>query len=106
MKPRGVLLSNRDGLLIIDWHDGHQCELRFVDLRAACPCAPCEVGEQREQMSSVMEDPGRDLMRISQVGNYALQLYWMDGHTSGIYSWELLRNLCRCASSLSGEKGE
>lgn len=106
MKPRGVLLSNDNGLLIIDWHDGHQCELRLVDLRAACPCALCDVSERREGMSSVTEGPSRELMQISQVGNYALQLFWMDGHASGIYNWELLRYLCRCTGSLSGETSE
>jgi DUF971 family protein len=106
MKPRGVVLSNEEGLLIVDWYDGHQCELRLVDLRAACPCALCSLGEPREEMSSVTESQSRELMQISQVGNYALQLFWMDGHASGIYNWELLRNLCRCARSLSGEAGE
>lgn len=106
MKPRGVVRSNARGLLIIDWYDGHECELRLADLRAACPCALCSVGEQRERMSSVAEGQSRELMQIHQVGNYALQLFWMDGHASGIYSWELLRGLCRCAGSVSGETGE
>jgi DUF971 family protein len=28
------------------------------------------------------------------VGNYALQLNWQDGHNSGIYRWDYLRQLC------------
>jgi DUF971 family protein len=33
---------------------------------------------------------------ISTVGTYALQLYWSDGHSTGIYSWEYLRSACPC----------
>jgi DUF971 family protein len=32
------------------------------------------------------------------VGNYAIKIYWNDGHSSGIYSWDYLRNLCRCSA--------
>jgi DUF971 family protein len=30
------------------------------------------------------------------VGRYAIQFNWLDGHSSGIYSWEYLRRVCRC----------
>jgi len=30
------------------------------------------------------------------VGRYALQIYWSDGHSSGIYTFDYLRNLCPC----------
>jgi len=39
--------------------------------------------------------PGRyDLKGIQQVGSYAVQLEWGDGHATGIYSWEYLLNHC------------
>ena len=31
--------------------------------------------------------------RYEIVGGYALQLYWADGHNTGIYSFEYLRGL-------------
>jgi DUF971 family protein len=31
---------------------------------------------------------------VSMVGNYALQFFWDDGHHTGIYTWEYLRQLC------------
>jgi DUF971 family protein len=37
-----------------------------------------------------------DLVDMKVVGNYALQLNWSDGHNSGIYSWQFLRELCPC----------
>jgi len=33
---------------------------------------------------------------VHPVGRYALQFNWLDGHTSGIYSWEFLRRHCQC----------
>ena len=34
--------------------------------------------------------------RAELVGRYALQIYWNDGHSTGIYSFDYLRNLCSC----------
>tara|TARA_Y100000588_G_scaffold94937_1_gene102977 strand:+ start:2876 stop:3031 length:156 start_codon:yes stop_codon:yes gene_type:complete len=31
--------------------------------------------------------------QISMVGGYAVQVAWGDNHATGIYSWELLREL-------------
>jgi len=33
---------------------------------------------------------------VEPVGRYALQFKWNDGHSSGIYSFEHLRNICPC----------
>jgi DUF971 family protein len=30
---------------------------------------------------------------IHYVGRYALQFMWSDGHSTGIYTWELLREI-------------
>lgn len=32
--------------------------------------------------------------RIAAAGRYALQIFFDDGHDSGIYTWEYLRELC------------
>jgi DUF971 family protein len=31
--------------------------------------------------------------RIAPVGNYAITFEWSDGHDTGIYPWELIREL-------------
>ena len=33
------------------------------------------------------------LQNITQVGNYALKLYFDDGHSSGLFSWDYLHEL-------------
>jgi DUF971 family protein len=30
------------------------------------------------------------------VGHYAIQFNWNDGHSSGIYTYEYLREICPC----------
>ena len=34
--------------------------------------------------------------RAELVGHYALQIFWSDGHSTGIYTFEYLRGLCPC----------
>jgi DUF971 family protein len=34
---------------------------------------------------------------VHPVGRYAIQFNWLDGHTTGIYSWEYLRRVCQCS---------
>jgi DUF971 family protein len=33
------------------------------------------------------------LRRFTPVGGYAIQLFWADGHSTGLYSWEYLRRM-------------
>ena len=34
--------------------------------------------------------------RAELVGRYALQIFWNDGHSAGIYAFDYLRSLCPC----------
>ncbi|HEY3281006.1 MAG TPA: P-loop NTPase [Armatimonadota bacterium] len=88
-----------DHHLSIHWDDGHQSIFSFRKLRAACPCASCVdewTGERRVELADVPEDVFPE--EIQPVGRYALHLRWSDGHSSGIYSFDLLRGLCECPS--------
>lgn len=78
--------------LRIEWSDGHHSEYDWRELRGWCPCALCQghAGERR-----FVEGAPDDLEGIDLVGNYALNLRW-PGHTTGIYTYEYLRELCPC----------
>jgi len=82
----------------IAWEDGHESEYRNADLRFGCSCALC-VNEvtgvrhlRREQIPPDIRPTAVEL-----VGHYAIHITWSDGHATGIYSYELLRELCPCA---------
>jgi DUF971 family protein len=83
--------------LALAWDDGEESYLSFDVLRRACPCASCQ-GEP-DAMGRVVRPEVRHgersfaLARFEVVGGYALQLWWADGHSSGIYSYDYLRKL-------------
>jgi DUF971 family protein len=83
-------------ILVLHWADGHRGEIPLVAVRRGCPCAGCGAAQAKASLP-VLSSSGTDQVRAVQaVGRYALQFFWADGHTSGIYSFDLLRQLCQC----------
>ena len=37
------------------------------------------------------------MLGVEPVGNYAIRINWSDGHNTGIYSYDHLREICPCA---------
>ena len=78
--------------------DGSESYLELEALRKECPCAACK-GEPdvtgKVLVPKVTHDPSRSfsLVKFEIVGGYALQPFWADGHSSGIYSFDLLKKL-------------
>ena len=78
----------------IRWADGEERVYPARALRLACPCAACvdEVtGQPRLAPDRVPQDVRP--VKIEAVGRYAIAIHWSDGHNTGIYAFELLRNL-------------
>jgi DUF971 family protein len=90
--------------LAIDWQDGHHSVYTWKHLRDQCPCAGCR--EERLQPA----DPFRILkaqelvplapVSLTPVGYYAYKITWSDGHDTGLYTLEHLRELCECPECL------
>jgi len=83
--------------LALAFGDGVECYLSLEPLRSACPCAACQ-GEPDVTGKVIRPQKrigarGFELLKIETVGGYALQLYWADGHSTGIYSFDYLRRL-------------
>ena len=91
----------RDEKLTISWSDGVKSEYSLGLLRTKCPCAQCRTARgdehlrKRTSLSILPGDFSKPLSVASAqlVGNYAIQLEWSDGHSTGIYSWEYLREI-------------
>jgi len=83
--------------LALSWGDGDESFIALKKLRENCPCAICQ-GEP-DALGRVIKPTVRhtersfELIRLEQVGGYALNAVWADGHSSGIYTFELLKNL-------------
>ncbi len=83
--------------LALRFSEGEELYLPLDLLRRACPCAACQ-GEP-DALGRVLRPVqqigprGFELSRFEGIGGYALQLFWADGHSTGIYSYEYLRRL-------------
>ena len=93
--------KNPDGVTYhLKFEDGLESDLSVQELRDNCPCANCR-GEEvllHKYVPSNQNEiipQGYQLENAKPVGNYALQLYWGDGHSTGIYTWEMLRKLSK-----------
>jgi DUF971 family protein len=94
-------LNKTTGYLEIAWDDGQICSYPLAHLREACPCVECRGGHQfmgpAYEPENLLElKPARSytMTSLAQVGNYAIQPLWDDGHSTGIYAWDYLRRLC------------
>jgi DUF971 family protein len=83
--------------LALSFADGFEAYLELPMLRRACPCAACQ-GEPdamgRVIRPRVEHGPrAYELQKFETVGGYAIQLFWGDGHSTGIYSYTYLQKL-------------
>lgn len=108
-KPTSVKVHVSTGAGVdIAWADGHASHFDFVYLRDNCPCAACN--DERAKKESLAEaspafasaavlpmfKPKPRATAATQVGNYAIQISFSDGHSTGIYSYDHLRSICPC----------
>ena len=100
--PRLIVPIEEDNLLRILWDDDSLSDYPFVYLRGWCPCAACQ-GHSVERRFIKVNDPR--LTRVSMVGNYALTPHWADGHETGVYSFEYLRDLSVQLENENAAKG-
>jgi DUF971 family protein len=99
--PKAIKIHGAGDTLVIDWSDGHSSAYPYRYLRDRCPCATCggsrpSPDPQLGQLPMLGAKPLRP-DRAELVGRYALQIFWNDGHSAGIYTFDYLRELCPCA---------
>ena len=96
---RPLSLKREGDGLKIEWSDGSATFVTWKHLRANCPCASCI------EFRAKPPDPFRILspqevaagapapVAMAPIGHYAYQITWNDGHDTGIYPLEVLRQL-------------
>ena len=92
--PVRVELQRAQRRLLVDWDDGHQSSYSLRYLRGFCPCAHCQGHAKTGWTFQPVPDPM--ITRIEETGAYALTLAYDDGHDTGIYTFDILRELCPC----------
>jgi DUF971 family protein len=78
--------------LRLTWSDGHSAEYPYDWLRGWCPCAGCQ-GHSSLEINYQPPLQPVDIRSIQPVGNYAISLAFSDGHGTGIYRYEFLREI-------------
>ncbi len=106
-KPTAVKVHVKTGAGVeIAWADGHSSHFEFAFLRDHCPCATCNDERGKKASLAALNLPSSPLLPMykpklraqaaTQVGNYAIQISFNDGHSTGIFSYDYLRTLCPC----------
>ena len=96
--PSNIEVDIKQNEVRITWADGHQSSYTLDYLRQICPCASCNE-LRRNQDSLKVLGPDQIVVKgelrperpVEMVGNYALQFFWADGHNTGLYSFDFLR---------------
>jgi len=76
-------------------------EIQAVNLRKFCPCAVCIEERQKQSVSYIpvfLQDQ-LIIKNINLIGNYGISLQWGDGHSTGIYEFDLLYRISKFAKS-------
>lgn len=101
------IVRTDDGLTI-RWNDGRDTTFSARELRDACPCATCR--ERRGETASEPEEPSAEqtfqlpvlsaaqtapvrVLHMKPVGHYAYGIEFSDGHSSGLFTFAMLRQL-------------
>ncbi|HEV2972778.1 MAG TPA: DUF971 domain-containing protein [Pirellulales bacterium] len=88
-----------EGRLAIEWSDGQRREYAFAELRDRCPCATCREKRSAPAPATLLpvlkpqEARPLKVLGMKPVGHYAYSIEFSDGHDTGIYTFELLREL-------------
>ena len=97
--PKPLSLRREGDGLAIDWSDGLRTFATWRHLRANCPCASCIEARAKPadpfhvlKPQEVTAGPPQPVA-MKGLGHYAYQIVWNDGHDTGIYSLDVLREL-------------
>ena len=88
------IVEESDRELSIKWSDDTETHYTAAQLRRSCPCAGCInewTGEKMLNPAEIADDI--TITHTSIVGRYALNFHFSDGHDTGIFSFNYLRDI-------------
>lgn len=91
-KPSEIKLHKQSKLLEIAFDDGRRFKLPFEYLRVFSPSAEVRGHGPGQEVLQVGKKYV-DITNIEPVGQYAVCLFFDDGHNTGIYSWDYFYDL-------------
>jgi DUF971 family protein len=91
LAPQKIHLHRRERMLEVSWPDGRVHRISCLALRAACACSSCTQALRSGRLA--LYDADITLAKVEVFGASALQLFFSDGHSRGLYPWAYLRKL-------------
>jgi DUF971 family protein len=93
--PTNITLHQKSRVLEIAFDDGKTFRLPYEYLRVYSPSAEVRGhGPGQEVLQTGKQSV--EIRSMEAVGSYAVQPQFSDGHATGIYSWDYLREICQC----------
>src|SRR6187397_687710 len=92
--PTELRLRKACKVLIVTFDSGERFDLPAEYLRVKSPSAEVQ-GHSAEERKTVPGKINVGIIEVLPVGNYAVRLTFDDMHSTGIFSWDYLRELGR-----------
>jgi len=90
--PTEIKLHQNSRLLEVAYDDGRMFKLRCELLRVYSPSAEVQGHGPGQRVLQTGKEKV-NIKEIQPIGNYAVKLVFDDGHDTGLYTWEYLREL-------------
>lgn len=90
--PVEIKLHKKSKQLEITFDDGNSYQLSCEYLRVFSPSAEVR-GHTKDSRKLISNKKDVSIVNIEPVGSYAVKLIFDDGHSTGLYTWEILHNL-------------
>lgn len=87
--PTDIRLHQKSHVLEVSFEDGANFKLPCEFLRVHSPSAEVRGHGVGQEVLQVGKE-GVNIVAIEPVGQYAIKLYFDDGHNTGLYDWGLL----------------
>jgi len=97
--PSEIKFHQKSKLLEIIFDDNTECMLSTEFLRVHSPSAEVQ-GHSPEQAVLQVGKENVSIDKIEPVGNYAIKIFFSDGHDTGLYSWQYLKMLAKSYQEL------
>ena len=97
-QPTELKLLNPETLQIA-WSDGLVSRIMIAELRENCPCATCIEKRSKPQPATLLpilkpeETRPLAITKMEPQGRYAYAIDFSDGHNTGLFTLDLLREL-------------
>jgi DUF971 family protein len=90
--PTAITLKRKSRVIEVAWADGTRYALPFEYLRVFSPSAEVR-GHGGGEGKLELAKENVQVTQVEPVGVYAVRLRFDDGHDTGLYSWDFLREL-------------